>query len=115
MNDVVNEAAQVLVPLLAAGTNAAVEEASKEAGKKFAGAVGKVLARIQKSLSPRPKHTEVAAALQSELDAGAITMADLKELVKLSKGRVGHTHVNVYGDNSKVLTDPTFNDTVIIE
>jgi hypothetical protein len=112
MNDVVNEAAQILVPLLAAGANTAVEEASKEAGKKFTGAIAKVLGRIQKHLHPGANQSEVAAALQAGVDAGAITMADLKEIVGQSNHRAGHTQVNATGKRATIITDPVFNDPV---
>ena len=112
MNDVVNEAAQILVPLLAAGANTAVEEASKEAGKKFTGVMGKVLGRIQKQLRPGSKQPEVAAALQAGVDAGAITLADLHEIVGRSNRRVGDTHVDAAGKRPTILTDPIFNDPV---
>jgi hypothetical protein len=115
MNDVVNEAAQILVPLLAAGANTAVEEASKEAGKKFTGAMAKVLGRIQKQLRPGANQPEVAAALQAGVDAGAISLADLKEIVGPSNRRVGHTQVNAVGEKQKIITDPIFNDQVIFE
>lgn len=115
MSDVVNEAAQVLVPLLAVGANAAVEEASKAAGKKFAQAVGSVIEPIRKALHRAPKAPEVAAALQSALDDGTIRITDLEKIVRLSRGRVGDTYVEVTGDNGKVLTDPVFNDKVIFE
>jgi len=115
MNDVVNDAAQILVPLLAAGANTAVEEASKEAGKKFTGAVGKVLGRIQKQLRPGSEQPEVAAALQAGVDAGTITLADLHEIIGRSNRRVGDTHVTATGERSRILTDPTFNNSVIFE
>ncbi|TDW21793.1 hypothetical protein [Kribbella kalugense] len=112
MSDVVSEAAQVLVPLLAAGASTAVEEASKEAGKEFAHAVGSVVERIGKRLRGAPKTTELAATLQACVDDDTIKLADLKEIVRLSRARVGDTHVKVTGDNAKVLTDPIFNDPV---
>lgn len=114
MSDVVNDAAHVLVPLLAAGANAAVEEASKAAGKKFAEAVGSVIEPIRKALRRAPKTPEVAAALQSAVDDGTIRLADLEAIVRLSKHR-GSTNVSVAGDVKNLLTDPVFNKPVTFE
>ncbi|WP_410791323.1 hypothetical protein [Kribbella sp. C-35] len=115
MSDVVNDAAQVLVPLLAAGANAAVEEASKAAGKQFAGAAGKILGRIQKYLHrPDPGHPDVVAALEAGVDDGVIRLDELRELVQLSRGRVGPTNVTVYG-KANVVNDANFNAPVIFE
>lgn len=116
MNDIVNEAAGVLVPLLAGGATAAVEEASKAAGKKFAVAVGTVVDRIRKYLRhPVPEHPDVVAALQAGVDVGVIGIDDLERLVRLSKHRVGDTNVNVSGDVKNVVTDPQFNAPVVFE
>ncbi|TCC24582.1 hypothetical protein [Kribbella speibonae] len=115
MSDVVNDAAHVLVPLLAAGANAAVEEASKAAGKKFAEAVGSVIEPIRKALRRDPKEPEVAAALQSALADGTIRIADLEEIVQLSRHRAGSTTANISGDVKNLLTDPVFNKPVTFE
>lgn len=112
MNDVVNEAAQVLVPLLAAGANTAVEEASKQAGKEFVGAVGSVLRRIRKHLHGDPNGPQVVAALQAELADGTIKLADLTEIVRLFKERGGDTNTTVNGDVGTFVNQSTFNQPV---
>ncbi|WUJ70489.1 hypothetical protein OG809_36000 [Kribbella soli] len=112
MNDAVNEAAQVLVPLLAAGANTAVEEASKQVGKEFVGAVGSVLGRIRKHLHGAPNAHEVAGALQTELADGTIKLADLKEIVRLFKERDADTNTTVNGDVRTFVNKSTFNQPV---
>jgi hypothetical protein len=115
MSDVVNEAAQVLVPLLAVGASTAMEAAATEAGKEFAQVAGSVVGRIRKLLRGAPKAPEVAAALHTCVDDGTIRLADLEKIVRLSKHRVGPTNTTIAGDVKNMLTDPVFNDKVIFE
>lgn len=105
MSEIVNDAAQILLPLLAAGSTAAVEEASKEAGKEVVGKIRKFLHR------PNPTKQELATALQQGVDEGTITEKDLGEIVRLYTNEGSGTQVNVEEAGS-VHVHSTFNGPV---
>lgn len=113
MSDIVNEAAQILVPLVTAGANAAVQEASKEAGRGFVGAARSLIRRMRDVSTG--KITDVggmAVALRSGLDEGSITHEELTELVNLYHLEERKTQVTIYGDKTNSFVDTRFNGSV---
>ena len=100
MSDAVNEAAQILLPLLAVGANTAVQEVSKEAGKEFVRTAGSVIGRIRKYLSrPDPDLPELAMALRRGVDDGLVDPDELGKIVRLYKNEGPGTQFNIEARN----------------
>lgn len=104
MSELVLEAAQTFVPLLAGGVaEGALAEIARQAGEGGAGAVRRVLAAARKALGDRnPDRDSVAAALRTALREGAMTERDLRHAVTLLNGRDNYgvqVHGNAYIGN----------------
>jgi hypothetical protein len=84
MSDPVLDAAQVLVPLIGAGADGVVAEATRQAGKGAAAAARRVLDAVREALGGEGADKEaVEAALRGELDRGTLTEGDLLHVVNV--------------------------------
>lgn len=84
MSDPVLDAAQVLVPLLAAGADGVVAEATRQAGEGAATAARRVLDAVRGVLGGEGADKEaVAAALRGELEKGTLAEGDLLHAVNV--------------------------------
>lgn len=82
MSEVINEAAEVLVPILSAGAGAAARDAAERAGAHVSEALTQIIARIRPRLSRgRPGLRDVESALRASIDAGQLTRQDLQTVV----------------------------------
>lgn len=91
MSDPVLEVAQALTPLLAAGADGAVAEATRQAGEGAAAATRRVIEAVRAALGGAPPDQgKVADALREQLQRGAFTEADLVHTMKV---------VGIAGDN----------------
>jgi hypothetical protein len=92
VNDVVQDAAQVLVPLLSAGAGAAAHDLAEQAGADLSAGAVRIVERIRHRLSGgQPGATEVVDALQAALTDGDVTEAELQTLVN----RAGRDNVSM--------------------
>ncbi|HET7485513.1 MAG TPA: hypothetical protein VFJ64_09080 [Solirubrobacterales bacterium] len=84
MSDLVLDAVQVLTPLLAAGADDVVAEATRQAGEGAATAARRVLEAVRRALGGKDADKEaVTAALRGELNNGTVTEGDLLHTVKV--------------------------------
>jgi hypothetical protein len=82
VSEVINEAAEVLVPILSAGAGAAARDAAERAGVHVSEALARVLERIRPRLSGgQPRLRDVESALRASIDAGQLTRQDLRMLI----------------------------------
>jgi hypothetical protein len=92
MSDVVQEAAQAIVPLLSAGAGAAAHDLAEQVGARVSDAVVRVLSGIRERFpGSRPRVADVEDALREALAGGRVTEADLRSLV-VQAGRVAVQH-----------------------
>jgi hypothetical protein len=106
MNDVVSEAADVIVPLLSMGAGAAARDIAERGGLQLAESVSAILSRLRAHLSGHaPARAEVESALQAALAEGLIGDDDLKMLISL-RHTVGGAHVEggVHAKNAFIGT-----------
>lgn len=101
MNDVVSEAADVIVPLLSMGAGAAARDMAERGGIQLAESVSAILSRLRARLSGHaPARAEVESALYAALAEGQISDDDLKMLISLRHTVVGaHVQGDVHAKN----------------
>jgi hypothetical protein len=106
MNDVVGEAADVIVPLLSMGAGAAARDLAERGGVQLAESVSAILSRLRARLSGRaPARADVESALQAALAEGEMADDDLRMLISL-RHTVGGAHVQgeVHAKNAFIGT-----------
>jgi hypothetical protein len=82
VSEVINEAAEMLVPILSAGAGAAARDTAERAGAHVSEALTRILARVRPRLSGgRPGLRDIEAALRASIDAGQLTRQDLQMVV----------------------------------
>jgi hypothetical protein len=82
VSEVINEAAEVLVPILSAGAGAAARDAAERTGTHVSKTLARVLGWVRPRLSDtRPSQRDVESALRASVDAGQLTRDDLQTLI----------------------------------
>ena len=99
MSDVVQEAAQAVLPFVGAGASAAAQGLAKQAGASLSDGTLRILERIRGRLVGHPANKldepDVAEALRQALSAGEVTEHELRLLVsEVNRVEISHT-VNV--------------------
>jgi hypothetical protein len=103
MSDPVLDAAQVLAPLLAAGADGVVAEATRQAGEGAASAARRVLDAVRRALGSEGADKEaVAATLRGELDKGTITESDLLNAVEFFGAGRDNYGIQVKGEKTYI-------------
>jgi hypothetical protein len=108
MSDLVQEAANALVPLMSAGAGVAAQSAAEDAGSGFYAAAIRVAGKLRRYLhgDEEPAAETVEVALRSALADGELGEQDLRNLVSLHAtdgdvgGKVGSVGGNAYIDTS---------------
>jgi hypothetical protein len=90
MNEVIQEAAQVVLPFLGAGAGAAAQGFAEETGARLSQRTLDVIERLRRRIGGhRVDEPQLAEVVQEALGAGAVTEQDLRVLV----AEVGRVHV----------------------
>jgi phage terminase Nu1 subunit (DNA packaging protein) len=110
VDDVVQEAAQVIGPLLSAGAGAVAHDLAERAGSRFSAATLDILARIRHRLTgAQPDVRTIEKALRAAIADGDVTETELRTFVNQVSGDNVSMHagkniynvrdgINVHGD-----------------
>jgi len=107
MSDIVNDAAEVLVPLLSMGAGAAARDIAERGGTELADGISGILARVRTRLKGQATaKTDIEAALRSEIADGQLTVDELKLLISLGP-TAGRTYIQ--GNVKTAIFDSNLN------
>lgn len=98
MNEVVHEAAQVVLPFLGAGAGAAAHGFAEQTGARLSDGTRRVLEQLRQRLAGRHEDgPEVAKVMQEALGEGAMTERDLQVLVaEIGRVQVSQQAKNIF-------------------
>lgn len=103
MSDIVLDTAQVLTPLLAAGADGVVAEATRQAGEAAAAAARRVLDAVRRALGGETADKEaVAIALRGELARGTVAESDLMHAVEVFGAGRDNYGIQVKGEKNYI-------------
>jgi uncharacterized protein YoaH (UPF0181 family) len=97
MGNVVQEATEVIVPLMAGGAGEATKILAEQCGERLAQALGRVLARLRHTDGGAVDSAEVQRTLAAALASGELREADLSAVVENRATIIGAIHAkNVF-------------------
>jgi predicted RNA-binding protein len=106
MGDLVQEAADVVLPLVASGV---AGDLAERGGQQLAEAARRVLAKLRRRVRDTASRDEVEQALRAALAAGEVRKADLKLLVQGKNVIAGSVHAKNVFIGSDIHIDRDFN------
>lgn len=109
MEEIVRDAANVLVPLLSAGVGATAGGMAEESGARL---YGSIVDRVRRRLGDRtPTEEDVADVLDAALGDGEVSIGELKRFLVRERGgdtinvRDVHGKINIIGGRHKFYGD----------
>lgn len=96
MTDLIQQAAEVLVPLVSAGAGVASTEVAKRMGGELFEAASRLWTKARAFFSGQYGSKEIADALKGALEAGAVPISELHDLVALSQQQDARIHNEVH-------------------
>lgn len=100
MGDLVHEATEVLVPLLAGGATDAAKILAEHCGERLAQAFGRVFAKLRRTGGGGVDGGEVEQTLRAALASGELQESDLRVLVQNRTTIIGRIEAkNVFVDS----------------
>jgi hypothetical protein len=109
MGDVVHEATEVIVPLLAGGASDATKILAEYCGERLAQAFGRVFAKLRRTGGGGVDGGEVEQTLRAALARGELQESDLRTLVQNRTTIIGKIEAKNVFVNSDIDIHGSFN------
>jgi hypothetical protein len=108
MGNVVQEATEVIVPLMAGGAAETTKLLAERCGERLAEAFGRVLGRLRRTAGGGVDGGEVERILRAALASGELQESDLRAVVQNARTIIGEAK-NVFVDSHIDIKEGSFN------